>query len=173
MTFDPFADDVQVDDVQEQPTVNENNDVWTENTDKRENTNVTVVNQTEGKVTVTLKGGEGFAAPWVVIHAENAQDALEQLNDKNMGELLKRVRQVSDFFVQSGGNASQRQSQNQPAQQSQRPPQQQAPNGETKTCQHGEMVFRSGVSKASGKPYKGFFCPSSDRNDQCKPQFIR
>lgn len=172
MTFDPFADDVQVDDVQEQPTVNENNDVWTENTDKKENTNVTVVNQTEGKVTVTLKGGAGFDAPWIVVHADNAEDALEQLNDKALGALIARTKEVAAYFSGGNGNTTQRPAQSQ-QQGQQRPPQQQAPNGETKTCQHGEMVFRSGVSKSSGKPYKGFFCPSSDRNDQCKPQFIR
>lgn len=45
------------------------------------------------------------------------------------------------------------------------------PGGQT--CAHGAMVWKQGVSKTSGKPYSGFFCPSSDRNNQCKPVFSR
>lgn len=39
------------------------------------------------------------------------------------------------------------------------------------TCRHGAMVYKQGVSKTSGKPYSGHFCPSSNRADQCKPEF--
>ena len=50
------------------------------------------------------------------------------------------------------------------------PPQQQGgPLGQT--CRHGAMTFRSGTSKATGKPYSGHFCPTQDRNDQCPPVF--
>lgn len=39
-------------------------------------------------------------------------------------------------------------------------------------CRHGDRVFKSGTSKA-GKPYKMWSCPSSDRNDQCDPVWIK
>jgi len=39
------------------------------------------------------------------------------------------------------------------------------------TCRHGAMVYKSGVSKTSGNPYSGHFCPSSNRAEQCKPVF--
>lgn len=34
------------------------------------------------------------------------------------------------------------------------------------TCRHGARKLKEGTSKA-GKPYKGWMCPSADRNDQC------
>lgn len=48
---------------------------------------------------------------------------------------------------------------------------QQAGFGGGPTCAHGAMVYKSGVSKTSGKPYSGHFCPSSNRAEQCKPVF--
>jgi hypothetical protein len=167
MTFDPFADDVQTDVAETVTETEPTNDVW--NTEEKKESKTVTVQNTEGKLTVTLKGGAGFDAPWIVLHAEDAQDALDQLNDKALGALIARTKEVATFFSGGTGNATQRPAQSQ----QQRPPQQSAPNGESKTCAHGEMTFRSGVSKSSGKPYKGFFCPSQDRNAQCSPQFIR
>ena len=46
---------------------------------------------------------------------------------------------------------------------------QNGPLGES--CRHGQMTFRSGTSKTTGKPYSGYFCPNQDRNDQCPPKF--
>ena len=39
-------------------------------------------------------------------------------------------------------------------------------------CKHGEMVFKTGTSKTTGKPYTGYTCPNQDRNDQCKPVWL-
>ena len=36
------------------------------------------------------------------------------------------------------------------------------------SCKHGVRNLKEGTSKA-GKPYKGFVCPSVNRNDQCQP----
>ena len=49
--------------------------------------------------------------------------------------------------------------------------QSQAGFGSGPSCAHGAMVYKSGVSKTSGRPYSGHFCPSSNRADQCKPVF--
>ncbi len=38
-------------------------------------------------------------------------------------------------------------------------------------CDHGEMKWREGVSKSSGKPYKGYFCSAPQGANQCPPQF--
>lgn len=35
-------------------------------------------------------------------------------------------------------------------------------------CKHGEMLFKSGQSKTTGKAYQGYTCTSTNRNDQCK-----
>jgi hypothetical protein len=37
-------------------------------------------------------------------------------------------------------------------------------------CQHGAMAFKEGVGK-TGKPYKGFVCPSKNRDFQCPPRW--
>lgn len=59
-----------------------------------------------------------------------------------------------------------------PSQQGSRPPFDSAPGGgsASPSCVHGVRVFRKGVSKA-GKPYEAWFCPSTDRNAQCKPEW--
>jgi hypothetical protein len=35
------------------------------------------------------------------------------------------------------------------------------------------MVYKAGVAKASGKPYRLFSCPERDRASQCDAQFLR
>ena len=123
----------------------------------------------EGKVVVTLKGGSGFDAPWIVIHAASVEDAEAQL-DANLAKLMEKTQKASSHFaglgVFNGGPPTRQERQPAPAEA------QGAPGGETRVCRHGDMRFKSGISKA-GKPYQAFFCPSGDRNDECKAQFLR
>lgn len=135
----------------------------------------------DSKVTVTLKAGQGFEAPWIVIHADNADDALEQINSGSFATLAERTVAAADFFraahnVKTGlGKESVQQ---QPAQQagpawSQQGSQQAPAQGGAKQCIHGDMVFRSGTS---GKgPWKGYFCPlpKERKQEQCQPEFVR
>ena len=37
------------------------------------------------------------------------------------------------------------------------------------TCVHGTRIFRSGVSKTTGKPYAFWSCPLPMGSEQCKP----
>ena len=37
-----------------------------------------------------------------------------------------------------------------------------------KECQHGFMIRKEGISPKTGKPYKGWACPSKNRDFQCK-----
>lgn len=39
------------------------------------------------------------------------------------------------------------------------------------SCRHGERVFREG--KSAKGPWKAYFCPSRDRNDQCDAQWVK
>ena len=39
----------------------------------------------------------------------------------------------------------------------------------TPTCIHGPRTHRSGVAKATGKPYAFWFCPLPQGPEQCKP----
>jgi hypothetical protein len=45
------------------------------------------------------------------------------------------------------------------------------PAGSVKSCDHGPMKYKEGVSKAN-KPYKAWFCPAPQGTNQCKPEFI-
>jgi hypothetical protein len=38
-------------------------------------------------------------------------------------------------------------------------------------CKHGFMNYKAGVGK-TGKPYEGWVCPETDRNQQCKPVWL-
>jgi hypothetical protein len=51
------------------------------------------------------------------------------------------------------------------------PPSAVTPSGTASpTCIHGARIFRQGVSKASGKPYAFWACPTPQGTpDQCKP----
>jgi len=48
----------------------------------------------------------------------------------------------------------------------------QAAPPQTPMCKHGYMTFKKGVSKTTNKPYTGYTCVSTDRNDQCKPVWL-
>lgn len=46
--------------------------------------------------------------------------------------------------------------------------------GAAPRCLHGERTFRSGVSKATGKAWQAWFCPTpKDTPGQCEPDFLR
>lgn len=52
----------------------------------------------EGKLVVTLKGGSGFDAPWIVIHADDAADALSQFDD-TLAALMGKAQQAASHFT--------------------------------------------------------------------------
>lgn len=127
--------------------------------------------ESDGKVVLTFKGGRDFDAPWIVIHANGLQEAHDFVVGDNaslLATVMDRVKVASSHFAGK---------QDPPAQGGGAPPSrapqaaQQAPNGETRFCEHGEMVFKSGVAKGSGKPYRLFSCPAP-RDQQCKAQFL-
>lgn len=123
----------------------------------------------DGKVVLTFKGGRDFDAPWIVIHANGLQEAHDFVVGENsalLATIMDKVKVASTYFA---GKPAAPVGSPAPARQA---PQvaTQAPGGETRFCEHGEMVFKSGVSKA-GKPYKLFSC-TAPRESQCKAQFL-
>jgi hypothetical protein len=65
-----------------------------------------------------------------------------------------------------------------PQQQYQAPAPQGAPQapqtgatGAAPSCPHGVKEYKTGVNK-QGRPYKAWFCPSQDKNNQCKPEWL-
>ena len=125
--------------------------------------------ESDGKVVLTFKGGRDFDAPWIVIHANGLQEAHDFVVGENsslLAKVMERVKIASEFFAgkQSAQGAAPPPS---------RAPQaaQEAPGGEKRFCEHGEMVFKSGVSKA-GNSYKLFSC-TAPRDQQCKAQYLK
>lgn len=132
-----------------------------------------VAAESDGKVVLTFKGGRDFDSPWIVIHANGLPEAHDFVVGENaalLAAVMDRVKVASKHFVgqpaapavQSGG------------QQTGAAPQasQEAPGGEKRFCNHGEMVFKSGVAKATGKPYSLFSC-TAPREHQCKAEFLK
>ena len=60
---------------------------------------------------------------------------------------------------------------NPPSRPSNSPPSAPPAAGAAPSCAHGPRRYKQGVSKA-GKPYKMWACPSSDRNNQCPPEWV-
>lgn len=171
MTFDPFADTAD-----EAQTAAPQTNPWEDTTVTETPATVSAPSVDGNKVRVTLKGGTGYDAPWITIDGKDIPDTLNQITEhaQALKELVDQTAKVGKYFAGTGGSSGGRQggqSSNGGGGQ-QKPAHQQAPGGQTKTCDHGDMEWKSGISKA-GNPYKGFFCPSNDRNDQCKPHFAK
>lgn len=120
----------------------------------------------EGKIVSTYKEGAGYDASWTVVHAVGVDDWFDIHDHPRFKELLDRQRKVATYF-RGGQNAAAA-----PARGGGAAPQQaqEAPGGEKRFCSHGEMVFKSGVSKA-GNAYKLFSC-TAPRGQQCPAQYL-
>ena len=119
---------------------------------------------TNAKIVTTLKGGSGFDAPWIVIHADDVAEAVAVLRGDNIEELLKATKEVSDKF--NGGQA--------PAQQRQAAPRTQGmpaganePRPSDPPMPEG-WTYKAGVNK-NGKAYRAYFPP---RGSQESPQWL-
>lgn len=155
------------------------------NTPNSEESNVTVtpnrpVAPSEGKVVVTLKQGNGYEAPWIVIHAADVLDAKSQLREVASHALTDDVSKVAAIFAASRNavpvaprpQAPQGGYQQAPPQQQYQQPTQQGGGGDGRACHHGQMVFKTGTNKF-GKPYQAYFCPSPKGTpDQCRATFL-
>lgn len=148
---DPF-DSIPDDNVKEVPTVEE-----------------TVVEIGDsGEISVTTKGTGRQSDRWVVLRGTpNEVDAILDLPVYK--RILDKSWRAAEYDARRDGVAPQ-----QSVPPSGAAPQQanQAPGGEKRFCSHGEMVFKSGVAKASGKPYQLFSCPAP-REQQCPAQFLK
>lgn len=123
---------------------------------------------------VTLKAGTGFDSPWIVLRGKTVEDLAEQFDGQPgsvLAKLMTRVAKAGEYFAtQFSGQPAQPRG-NGGGQRGGGAPQgaQEAPGGEKKFCKHGEMEFKSGVSKA-GKAYQLFSC-TAPRDEQCPAQY--
>ncbi|AXH48821.1 hypothetical protein SEA_STEAMY_46 [Mycobacterium phage Steamy] len=131
-----------------------------------------IQHSTDG-ISATFKFDGAYGAPWVVVKGATASEVNAKIHDPEFKELMDYVKRIAGVYgapaaapAAGGGQAAA------PAQQS-RAPQgaTQAPNGETRSCVHGPMVFKSGVSQ-KGNAYKLFSC-TAPRDQQCKAEYLR
>jgi len=134
------------------------------------------------KVTLTFKGGSAYDAPWIVVHANDLDDALKQVtldNAVTLSTLMTQVQKAGAHFVSQAPTKAPSNNINvaAPAAQSPSSPPHgavSAPGGESRQCRHGEMTFRSGVSAKNGKVWKAFMCPTPQGTaDQCEAEWLR
>lgn len=133
----------------------------------------------ESKIVVTIKGGRDYDEPWVVIHADDLDDALKQTTDKaKLGDLLKAAQEASKAFrdfrpaetretsAASAQGGSQTRSQGRPAAATDGPlgPQH---------CKHGQKKFWSKFDEEKQELVQIYFCPApKGAVDKCKNQYV-
>lgn len=64
------------------------------------------VEDSNGKVVVTLKGGKGYEAPWIVLHCDTVAEANGLLSDEGLKELIDRTTKAGQYFAKQGGVAA-------------------------------------------------------------------
>lgn len=122
-------------------------------------TNDTVSNN--AKIVTTLKAGNGYNAPWTVIHADTPEEALAVLNNPIMQELLDKTKEVGEYFGGKADAPASKPAGGKPAGASQ-------PPADAPDCPPG-WTFKSGFSQKTNKPWKAYFPP---RGDDSKPIFF-
>ncbi|AXH46790.1 hypothetical protein SEA_ACOLYTE_46 [Mycobacterium phage Acolyte] len=131
---------------------------------------VSVQHSTDG-VSATFKFAGAYSDPWVVVKGSDPADVLAKVNTPEFKALMDKVQFIAGMYSGAGKPVAPANGGGGGQQQSRAPQQaQQAPGGEKRFCEHGEMVFKSGVSKA-GNAYKLFSC-TAPRDQQCKAQYL-
>lgn len=133
-------------------------------TEKKETT-VANTPESQSKIVSTLKGGAGFEAPWIVVHSDSAQEALDTLNDPAMKELMEQVKKAGKYFSTGAAPASApTRGGGQPAGATQAPNNIEPPEG---------YVYKTGITKSgknAGKPWYAFM--GANREDNLDPIWL-
>ncbi|QBP29249.1 hypothetical protein SEA_PHIGHTER1804_49 [Mycobacterium phage Phighter1804] len=124
----------------------------------------------EGKVVLTFKGGSGFEAPWIVIHAEDLDDALDQVTNQGatLGALMERVQNAGQHFSgmapakSGGGNGGGGGGRSNAPRGAQEPP------AGTPPAPGPDWTYKSGTGK-NGKPWSAWMPP---RGSDEKPVWL-
>lgn len=135
-----------------------------------------------GDLSVTFKGDGGFGFPWIVPKYRSVEEALVDLGEnpgivsglsqaQRWAALFERAVNMNTHFASLGGASAPAAV---PAQPRSNAPAaaQAAPDGDSRQCKHGEMVYRTGSK--NGRTWKAFMCPSPKGTpDQCDVEWIR
>jgi hypothetical protein len=108
----------------------------------------------EGKLVVTLKGGAGFDAPWIVYHAASVDDALGLFVNESskLATLMEKVQGAGKFFGGLAPTKPANSSGGAPAR-----PGAEAPPG-TPEAPGPDWTYKTGVGK-NGKTWKAWMPP--------------
>lgn len=142
MAVDAFAD-APTDDVVESVTVKKTASKPLAAVKKEE---VQLADNNQG-ITLTYKGGSGFDAPWVVVHAADLQDAYEIASDPLLRKLFEQVIAGGEFFASLATPKA-------AAAQPQRPDAPTPPAG----APGPDWTYKEGIGK-TGKPWKAWMPP--------------
>ena len=125
-------------------------------------------NTNDSKLTVTLKGGSGFDAPWIVLHGATVAELNEQLTDEGLKALIEQTQKVGQFFAglgkSSGGGGRPQASGGQPGQ----PAGSNGPRPTDPPCPEG-WTYKEGIGK-TGKAWRAFMPPKGSSES---PQWLR
>ena len=122
--------------------------------------------QKDGKVVLTFKGGSGFEAPWIVIHATDLEDALDQVSDEALADLMGRVQRAGQAFASQGPAKSQGGGNNRGTWQkrSNAPAQAQQPPAGSPAAPGPDWTYKSGAKK-SGGTWQAWMPPQGSQED--------
>ena len=104
-------------------------------------------------ITITLKGGSGYDAPWIVVRANNVWEAVDVFSGDTalvMQELQERVHAAASTFIDAGPKKL---APARPAAQSV-----DEPANPSKPKPGDDWTYKTGVSK-TGKPWKAWMPP--------------
>lgn len=121
-----------------------------------------------GRLTLTFKGGTGFDAPWIVVHAVDLDDALKYVSTDagKLADLMTRVQAAGSHFASNGPvNTGRGGNTGEPS----APPQgaTEAPSWAPPKHQP-DAIYKTGVSKA-GKTWHAWMAPEKG---QYEPKFF-
>lgn len=120
----------------------------------------------ENKVTVTLKGGRDFDAPWIVIHAASVAEADAQF-DSGLASLMEKVQRAGAHFAGQAPKPA-------PGAPTQAAVRSAPPQGATDAPSWAppkpfdDFVYKTGVSAKNGKTWHAWMPPSKGDSRDAK-----
>lgn len=122
----------------------------------------------EGKVVLTFKGGTGFDAPWIVIHAADLEDAHRQITEEAplLADLMARVQIAGAHFAANGSTSSGRGGNTGAASN--------APQGAAQAPAWAppkpfdDFVYKTGISAKNGKVWHAWMPPEKGDSRDAK-----
>lgn len=131
-------------------------DPWNETPPAEDKKQAPVV-ETDGKVVMTFKGGAGYDAPWVVIHAAGLQEAHDFVTGDNaslLADVMTRVQSAGRHFASLS-----------PAKPAGAPAPSRAPQAAQEAPEwapdkpYDDFVYKSGIGK-NGKTWHAWMPPT-------------